>query len=144
MIQSELTFKTILQQFLEEYIFDLETNKKLPERNNVLKYFKGYNQQAKFIAFTDYILNLKETEFLEILLEKLEISSAIAEAELIILKEELAKYDLNSIVILDYNKYLEEYITIEKRIEEGEIKSYILKCKVDYISELLESDSIKQ
>ncbi|MGP1608354.1 MAG: hypothetical protein ACTTGJ_00685 [Clostridium sp.] len=144
MIQNKLTFKTILQQFLEAYIFDLEAHKKLPERNNVLKYFKGYNQQAKFIAFTDYILKLEEIEFLKILLEELEIASAIAKAELIILKEELAKYDLNSIVISDYNEYLEEYLTIEKRIEEGEIKSYILKCKVDYISELLESDSIKQ
>lgn len=139
MIQSELTFKTILQQFLEEYIFDLEVNKKLPKRNNVLKYFKGYNQKAKFIAFTDYILKLEEIEFLEILLEELKIASAIAESELIILKEEL-----NSIVISDYNEYLEEYLTIEKRVQEFETKSYILKCKVDYISKLLKSDSIKQ
>lgn len=144
MIKAKLNFKEIQEQFLEEYIFDLDTSEKLPKRNKILKYFQGNSQKYAFRAFTDYILSLQEVEFLEILLEKLELISATTEAELYILRTEFENYSLDFKDTEDYSEYLETYLIKQKKLDEVETTSYILKNKIEYISALLESDSMKQ
>lgn len=143
MIKAKLNFKEIQEQFLEEYIFDLRANEKLPKRNKVLKYFQGNSQKYAFRAFTDYILSLQEVEFLEILLEKLKLISARKEAELYILRTEFENYNLDFKDTEDYSEYLETYLIKQKKLDEVERTSYILKNKIEYISALLKSDSMK-